>query len=59
MADGKIYLPTEKHLHILAAGKTLQPLDAISLGAASWSTVVAANGTLYVASKKYLWAVRK
>jgi outer membrane protein assembly factor BamB len=57
VADGKIYLSSEKHLDILAAGKTLKLLGQISLGAASWSTPVVANGTLYVASKKYLWAV--
>ena len=57
VADGKIYLPNEKHLDILAAGKTMKLLSQISLGAPSWSTPVAANGTLYIASKKYLWAV--
>ena len=59
VADGKIYLANEKHLDILAAGKTMRLLSQVSLGAPSWSTPVAANGTLYVASKKYLWAVRK
>ncbi len=59
VADGKIYLPNEKHLDILAAGKEMKLLSQISLGAPSWSTPVAANGTLYVVSKKYLWAVKK
>jgi outer membrane protein assembly factor BamB len=59
VADGKVYLPNEKHLDILAAGRTMKLLSQISLGAPSWSTPVAANGTLYVASKKYLWAVRR
>lgn len=59
VADGKIYLPTEKHLNILAAGKEMELLSRISLGAPSWSTPVVANGTVYVASKKYLWAVRQ
>lgn len=58
VADGKIYLPTEKHLNILAAGKEMELLSRIYLGAPSWSTPVVANGTVYVASKKYLWAVR-
>ncbi len=58
VADGKIYLPTEKHLIILAAGKTMKLLSRIYLGAPSWSTPVVANGTIYITSKKYLWAVR-
>ena len=59
VADGKIYFPTERHLWVLAAGRELKVLSKISLGAAIWAPVVAANGTLYVASKNYLWAVQK
>lgn len=59
VADGKIFLPTEKHLQVLAAGKQMNLLSRISLGAQSWITPVAANGTLYVASRNYLWAVEK
>ncbi|MCD6392190.1 MAG: PQQ-binding-like beta-propeller repeat protein, partial [Planctomycetes bacterium] len=55
VADGKIFLPTEKHLHILAAGNQMKLLSRISLGAPSWITPVAANGTLYIASRNYLW----
>jgi len=59
VADGKIYLPSEKHLDVLATGKTMKLLSRISLGAATWATPVVANGTLYVTSKNYLWAVRQ
>jgi outer membrane protein assembly factor BamB len=59
VADGKIYYPTERHLWVLAAGKELKVLSKISLGAPIWASVVAANGTLYVASQNYLWAVQK
>ncbi len=59
VADGKIYLPTEKHLHILAAGKEMKRLSQIRLGTRAWVSPVAANGTLYVASRNYLWAVRQ
>ncbi len=58
VADGKIYLPNEKFLNILAVGKELKLLSQINLGAAAWGTPVAANGTLYVPSKSYLWAVK-
>lgn len=59
VADGKIYLPTEKHLHILAAGRKMKLLSQISLGMRAWVTPVAANGTLYIASRNYLWAVKQ
>ncbi len=56
-ADGKVYLPTKKGLDILAAGKSRKLLHHINLGAPSFCSPVAANGVLYVASEKYLWAV--
>ena len=59
VADGKVYMPTEKCLSILAAGKEMRLLSRINLGGPSWVTPVAANGTLYIASKNYLWAVKK
>ena len=33
-------------------------LSQISLGAPVWASPVGANGVLYVASTRYLWAVR-
>jgi len=59
VADGKVYLPTEKHLWVLAAGKEKKVLSQIGLGAPVWASPVAANGVLYVTSTRYLWAVRK
>ncbi|MCX6928989.1 MAG: PQQ-binding-like beta-propeller repeat protein, partial [Verrucomicrobia bacterium] len=59
VADGRIYLPTEKHLNILAAGEEMRLLSQINLGAPAWATPAVANGTLYIASRNYLWAVRK
>ncbi|MDD5349621.1 MAG: PQQ-binding-like beta-propeller repeat protein [Chthoniobacteraceae bacterium] len=58
VADGKVYLQTEKYLFILAAGKETKLLGKVNLGAPSWITPVAANGTVYVASEKYLWALK-
>jgi len=57
VADGKVYTPTERNLYVLQAGTELRVLSEIRLGAPSWITPVAANGTIYIASKKYLWAV--
>lgn len=59
VADGKIYLSNEKRLNILAAGKELKVLSQINLGAPAWGTPVAANGTLYVPSRNYLWAAQQ
>ena len=52
LADGKVYLPTEKFLWVYAAGREKKLLSQIRLGAPVWSTPVAANGVLFVASKK-------
>jgi len=59
VADGKVYQGTQKALHVLAAGKEAKELARINLGSPIYSTPVAANGTLYLASQKYLWAVAK
>jgi len=59
VADGKVYLPTRKHLWVLAAGKTKRVIAKIPMGSPVWCNVVAANGTLYVASSRRLWAVRQ
>lgn len=56
VADGKVYLPTQKQLWVLAAGKEKRVLSEINLGTSIWATPVAANGVLFIASKQYLWA---
>ena len=58
VADGKVYFGTQKAFWVLAAGKEKKVLEEIHLGAPSYCTPVAADGTLYVASHRYLWAVR-
>ena len=58
VADGKVYMPTPKGLFVLAAGKKKKVLSQIGVGATIHASPVAANGTLYVASKNgWLWAV--
>ena len=59
VADGKVYLATEKNFNVLAAGRVMKPLSQINLGAPSWVTPVAADSTLYIGSKSYLWAVKQ
>jgi len=58
VADDKLFLGTKKRLWVLAANKEKKILSEISLGTAVRSSPVAANGALYVASQRYLWAVR-
>jgi len=58
VADGKVYMPTPKGLTVLAAGKEKKVLSQINVGATIYATPVAANGTLYIASRAgWLWAV--
>jgi outer membrane protein assembly factor BamB len=58
VADGRVYVGTqERHLWALAAGRKLQVLSCTRLDRPISSTPVAANGTLYVASHRRLWAV--
>jgi outer membrane protein assembly factor BamB len=58
VADGKVFMPTPKGLFVLASGKEKKVLNQINVGATIYATPVAANGTLYIASKGgWLWAV--
>ncbi len=58
VADRKVYLPTPKGLFVLAAGKEKKVLSQINVGATIYATPVAANRTLYIASRAgWLWAI--
>jgi outer membrane protein assembly factor BamB len=59
VADGKVYINTNKKLVTLAAGRELKVLSEVNLGSASYATPVAADGTLFVCSQSYLWAVQQ
>jgi outer membrane protein assembly factor BamB len=57
VADGRVYLGTQKSFWVFKAGKEKKVLHEIPLGAPVYNTPIAANGVLYVASQRYLWAV--
>ncbi|NQU22494.1 MAG: PQQ-binding-like beta-propeller repeat protein [Candidatus Nealsonbacteria bacterium] len=60
VADGKVYVGTKgRNLWVFAAEKQKKVLATIDLGSPIIATPVAANGTLYVATMKKLYAVGK
>ena len=56
IADGKIYIANKGRLCIFKEGDKAELLSEIRLGNMICSTPIAANGVLYVASGKYLYA---
>jgi outer membrane protein assembly factor BamB len=58
-ADGKVYVPTSKGLLVFAAGKEKKLLRNIKIGSGCYSTPCAANGVLFVASQRFLYAVQE
>ena len=60
VADSKVYAGNGRGLlTVLAAGKQRKVLSEVRLDSALHATPVAANGVLFVASQRYLYAVRK
>ena len=57
VADGKVYVPTSKGLLVFADGKEKKLLRTIKIGSGCYCTPCAANGMLFVASQKYLYAL--
>jgi outer membrane protein assembly factor BamB len=58
VADGKLYFGNQKMFYVMAEGREPKLLSEIKLGNPMYTTPVAANGVLYVASQHYLWAVQ-
>jgi outer membrane protein assembly factor BamB len=59
VADGKLYFGNKKEFFVLAAGRQMRVLSRVRLGSAVYSTPIVANGVLYAASQRYLWAVQR
>ena len=60
VADGKVYFGNENGLlTVLTAGREHKKLGEIDFGSALYSTPVAANGTLYIATDKHLYALQE
>lgn len=58
VADGKVYVGTSGgKLWILRAGRNKEVLATVDLHSPMYSTPVAAGGTLYLATARYLYAV--
>jgi outer membrane protein assembly factor BamB len=57
VVDGKVFAGTRRGLTILAAGRERRHIADVRLGTPVWSVPTAANGTLFIASQKNLWAV--
>ena len=59
VADGKVYVPTNKGLLIFAHNQHKKLLRTLKIGSGCYCTPCAANGTLLVASQKYLYALHE
>jgi outer membrane protein assembly factor BamB len=60
IADGKIYCGDEDgDVTILKLDKTKDVIAEINMGSAVYSSPIVANGTLYISSKNYLFAIGK
>jgi outer membrane protein assembly factor BamB len=58
VADGKVYLGTRRgDFWVFAARQEKKILSTVELGSPISATATAANGTLYVATMKHLYAV--
>jgi outer membrane protein assembly factor BamB len=58
VADGKVYLGDEDgDVVVLRAGKKLELLSEVNMGAAVYTTPVAKDGVLYITSRNKLWAI--
>jgi outer membrane protein assembly factor BamB len=59
VADGKLYLGDEDgDVVVMAEGKEKKVLSEPNMGSSIYSTVVAANGAIFIANRNQLWALQ-
>jgi outer membrane protein assembly factor BamB len=59
VADGKVYLGDEDgDVVILKEGKELEEINEINMGASVYTTPIAHDGVLYLASRNHLYAIQ-
>ncbi len=56
LADGKLYFGNKRDFYIMAAGREAKLLSSMRMSAPVHSTAIAANGVVYIASNRFLWA---
>ena len=56
LADGKLYFGNKRNFYIMAAGREPKLLSSMRMSAPVQSTPIAANGVVYIASNRFLWA---
>lgn len=60
VADGKVYIGDEDgDVAVLQAGRKMKLLNEVNMGAAVYTTPVAHDGTLYIVSRRKLFAVQE
>jgi outer membrane protein assembly factor BamB len=60
VADGKVYIGDEDgDIAVLAAGKTMELLHETNMGTAVYTTPIAHDGVIYVASRTKLFAIQE
>ncbi len=59
VADGKVYVGTEDgDFYVIAASSTLKVINKIDMRSPVYSTPVAANGTVFIATPTHLFAIQ-
>ena len=59
VAEGRLYFGNNRDFYVMAHGKELKVLSKQRILSPVCSTTIAANGVIYVASNRYLWAIEK
>jgi outer membrane protein assembly factor BamB len=58
IVDGKLYLGDEDgDIVVMQPGREMKVISEMNMGSSVYSTVVPANGTLYIMNRNQLWAV--